>query len=132
MTTKRDKYLKWKHELFDSCGQCMGFRAKGINLSEVNANNPCQPGKDCHTSCAALGMGKIKGNRGQKSGVDQINSSSNNHKSNLIYEPDTKSYIEQKCFNCDNNEENVALLPCRHKGKSLWVCTKCLPVLIHG
>jgi hypothetical protein len=24
------------------------------------------------------------------------------------------------------------LLPCRKAGASLWVCTRCLPVLIHG
>jgi hypothetical protein len=24
------------------------------------------------------------------------------------------------------------LLPCRHEGSSLWVCTHCLPALIHG
>jgi hypothetical protein len=24
------------------------------------------------------------------------------------------------------------VLPCRKKGKSIWVCTKCLPALIHG
>lgn len=38
----------------------------------------------------------------------------------------------QKCFLCGNTEENFALLPCRKQGQSLWVCTRCLPALIHG
>lgn len=42
------------------------------------------------------------------------------------------SYIPQACFNCGNTEDDVPVLPCRNKGQSLWVCTKCLPALIHG
>ncbi|MBO8137345.1 MAG: 4Fe-4S binding protein [Desulfotomaculum sp.] len=38
----------------------------------------------------------------------------------------------QKCFNCNNTEMNAPLIPCRKEGESLWVCTRCLPVLIHG
>lgn len=36
------------------------------------------------------------------------------------------------CFNCNGSEHEQALLPVRIKGKSLWVCTRCLPGLIHG
>jgi MinD superfamily P-loop ATPase len=43
-----------------------------------------------------------------------------------------KSYLTQTCFNCGTSEEKVALLPCRKGGQSLWVCTRCLPALIHG
>ena len=43
-----------------------------------------------------------------------------------------KSYIAQTCFRCGGSEEHSVLLPCRHEGKSLWVCTHCLPALIHG
>ena len=41
-------------------------------------------------------------------------------------------YIAQKCFRCEASEEYAVLLPCRTKGQSLWVCTHCLPSLIHG
>ncbi|WP_027718133.1 ATP-binding protein [Desulfovirgula thermocuniculi] len=43
-----------------------------------------------------------------------------------------KTYLSQTCFRCGAAEEEVALLPCRYRGESLWVCTRCLPVLIHG
>ncbi|MGQ9731430.1 MAG: ATP-binding protein [Candidatus Zipacnadales bacterium] len=42
------------------------------------------------------------------------------------------TYIAQSCFRCGMTEEKAALLPCRRQGQSLWVCTHCLPYLIHG
>jgi ferredoxin len=41
-------------------------------------------------------------------------------------------YIEQTCFSCNASEQRAVLLPVRTHGKSLWVCTRCLPRLIHG
>ena len=41
-------------------------------------------------------------------------------------------YITQSCFHCGTGEQSASLLPVRSKGKSLWVCTRCLPALIHG
>ncbi len=41
-------------------------------------------------------------------------------------------YISQQCFRCSAGEERVPLIPVRLKGRSLWVCTHCLPALIHG
>ena len=42
------------------------------------------------------------------------------------------TYLVQTCFRCEASEEHGVLLPCRTEGKSLWVCTRCLPALIHG
>ena len=42
------------------------------------------------------------------------------------------TYIAQTCFRCGENERQAVLLPCRTQGQSLWVCTHCLPALIHG
>jgi ferredoxin len=41
-------------------------------------------------------------------------------------------YIEQRCHLCNVGEETAILMPCRKGGASLWVCTRCLPRLIHG
>ncbi len=43
-----------------------------------------------------------------------------------------QQYIAQTCFHCGSSEDKAVLLPCRKEGQSLWVCTRCLPVLIHG
>ncbi len=40
--------------------------------------------------------------------------------------------IEQSCHVCNAGEDSRVLLPCRTAGQSLWVCTRCLPQLIHG
>jgi len=41
-------------------------------------------------------------------------------------------YITQTCYRCGTSEDQGVLLPVRTEGKSLWVCTRCLPALIHG
>jgi len=42
------------------------------------------------------------------------------------------TYLAQQCFRCGTSETTAVLLPCRTAGRSLWVCTRCLPALIHG
>ncbi len=42
------------------------------------------------------------------------------------------SYIPQRCRRCDRSEDEAVLLPVRTSGTSTWVCTRCLPTLIHG
>lgn len=37
-----------------------------------------------------------------------------------------------RCFRCEAGEDVAVLMPCRWRGESLWVCTRCLPALIHG
>lgn len=141
MTTKRDKYLKWKHELLDNCGQCIGFRARGINLADSQGIQACGSGVDCHTSCPALGMGggsgKENGGSAENNGPGAATEKKDiNKKIASTAAPGDEttrvSYIPQKCFRCGRSEDEGVLLPCRSEGQSLWVCTKCLPVLIHG
>jgi ferredoxin len=43
-----------------------------------------------------------------------------------------QTFIEQQCHVCGTGEQTRVLLPCRKEGESLWVCTRCLPALIHG
>lgn len=43
-----------------------------------------------------------------------------------------QTYIAQHCFNCGSSEDQRPLLPVRQQGRSEWVCTRCLPSLIHG
>lgn len=40
-------------------------------------------------------------------------------------------YIPQLCSFCHTTEDDAYLLPIKQKGKALWVCTRCLPKLIH-
>lgn len=43
-----------------------------------------------------------------------------------------KSYVAQLCFRCGTDEDRAPLVPVRQQGRSEWVCTLCLPALIHG
>ncbi|NTW28273.1 MAG: 4Fe-4S binding protein [Coriobacteriia bacterium] len=43
-----------------------------------------------------------------------------------------REYIPQVCFVCGSSEDDRPLLPVRTAGRSTWVCTRCLPSLIHG
>ena len=42
------------------------------------------------------------------------------------------AYLAQNCFKCGVSEDERPLLPVRTGGSSTWVCTRCLPELIHG
>lgn len=35
------------------------------------------------------------------------------------------------CLNCDRSEADVPLVSLRHAGSQAWICTQCLPTLIH-
>jgi NAD-dependent dihydropyrimidine dehydrogenase PreA subunit len=43
-----------------------------------------------------------------------------------------KPILTETCFRCGASEKEAVLFPCRHEGKSQWVCARCLPPLIHG
>jgi ferredoxin len=43
-----------------------------------------------------------------------------------------KTYVAQACYLCGASEDAAPLLPVRTQGTSTWVCTRCLPTLIHG
>jgi MinD superfamily P-loop ATPase len=49
-----------------------------------------------------------------------------------LMETRERVYITQRCFRCDTGEDIAPLVPFRHQGQSRWVCTRCLPALIHG
>jgi hypothetical protein len=76
MTSKRERYLELKHERLANCGQCIGFRAKGIDLTDTVTKPVCAPAVDCHKSCPALGLGGGKTAQNQPSGgqrpIDQV------------------------------------------------------------
>lgn len=151
MTSKRDRYLQLKHELLDSCGQCMGFRAKGIDLKNKDANTACTPGKECHKTCPALGMGRtlaavVSLQEQTDANIKPLAKINSGKVEELVIQREQplhivrddqklveqNKYLAQNCHRCGSGEDKAVLIPCRHDGKSLWGCTRCLPALIHG
>jgi hypothetical protein len=37
----------------------------------------------------------------------------------------------QHCLNCGRSEEMVPLVNLRYSGNQAWICSQCLPTLIH-
>lgn len=35
------------------------------------------------------------------------------------------------CFNCQRGEAEVPITTWRYQGSNIWVCSQCLPLLIH-
>ncbi len=40
--------------------------------------------------------------------------------------------MDIKCFVCGETDKQRVYLPCYHEGTQKLVCTRCLPMLIHG
>jgi hypothetical protein len=36
-----------------------------------------------------------------------------------------------RCLNCNRSEADIPLVSLRHAGNQAWICSQCLPVLIH-
>ena len=41
---------------------------------------------------------------------------------------DTKTY---ECLNCGRSEDVIPLAALRYQGQEAWICSQCLPMLIH-
>ena len=42
------------------------------------------------------------------------------------------SPTEIRCVSCERPEADTPLLALRYAGHSLWICSQCLPTLIHA
>lgn len=42
-----------------------------------------------------------------------------------------QSHHTYHCLNCNRSEADVPLVSLRHAGQQAWICSQCLPVLIH-
>ena len=36
-----------------------------------------------------------------------------------------------ECLNCGRTEEEVPLVSQRYRGRQVWICTACMPIVIH-
>ncbi len=42
-----------------------------------------------------------------------------------------QSEIEHHCLNCGRKDNEIPLVSLRYDGQSAWICSQCLPILIH-
>jgi MinD superfamily P-loop ATPase len=119
--------IKIDEELCNGCGACVLPCAEGAIVLEngkarVKDETLCDGAGFCIPICPT----------GAMSIEEREAPEFDEEKAEALMEERGEVYIAQHCFRCDTGEDQAPLLPMRHKGQSLWVCTRCLPALIHG
>lgn len=119
--------VKIDEELCDGCGACISPCAEGAlalvdGKAKVIKEELCDGAGFCIGVCptGALSLEEREAVAFSEEAVEK-------HLENR-----SLNYIPQTCFSCGASEEHFYLLPVKHKGQSIWCCTRCLPRLIHG
>lgn len=127
LSAKKRIIVKINEDLCNGCGQCISSCAEGA-LALVNGKARVVKDELCDGAGFCLGACPT----GALSLEEREAADFNPAAAEQALEVRNKSYVAQKCSFCNITEDNAFLLPIKNRGKSLWVCVKCLPSLIHG
>lgn len=127
MEKKKRQIVKIDEEKCTGCGQCVSPCAEGAiemknGKARVIREELCDGAGFCLGVCPE-GALTLEEREAQPFSEEAVHSH--------LAKSDG-SYVAQSCFKCGKDENQLPVLPCRSKGQSLWVCTRCLPALIHG
>ncbi len=118
--------IRINEELCNGCGLCISPCAEGA-LALVDGKAKVISDQLCDGAGFCLGVCPVGALTLEIRDAEQFSEEA-------VQEKKSKSsgkYIVQSCSFCRISEDDAHLLPIKHKGEALWVCTKCLPGLIH-
>ncbi|MFZ5596501.1 MAG: ATP-binding protein [Bacillota bacterium] len=124
---KRRKIVRIDEEKCNGCGKCVSPCAEGAieirdGKARVIRDELCDGAGFCLGVCPQ-GALSIEEREAEEFSGEAVHA---------LHAEKPRTYIPQRCFRCNASEDDVPLLPSRSKGESVWVCTRCLPALIHG
>lgn len=119
--------IKIDEELCNGCGACISPCAEGA-LQLVDGKAKVISDQLCDGAGFCLGVCPVGALSLEIRDADLFSEKAVREIKNLK----PKQYIAQVCEFCRTTEDDAYLLPIKHKGEASWVCTRCLPRLIHG
>lgn len=126
-TIRKRQIVKIDEELCTGCGACVAPCAEGA-IELVNGKAKVIREEFCDGAGFCLGVCPEGALSIEEREVPEFDNEAAHERA----AERGRVIIDQSCHHCGNTEEDVALLPFRLKGESLWVCVRCLPALIHG
>jgi MinD superfamily P-loop ATPase len=125
-TTVRRQIVRIDEALCTGCGLCVSPCAEGAIVIE-NGRAKVVRDELCDGAGFCLGVcptGALT--------VEERDAVPFDHEAVEAAAAEPRTYVAQTCFLCGTVEDDAPLLPVRTQGTSTWVCTRCLPALIHG
>jgi MinD superfamily P-loop ATPase len=124
--TRKRQIVRIDESLCNGCGACVSPCAEGA-IAIVDGKARVMRDELCDGAGFCLGVcptGALT--------IEVREAAEFDHAAAEAHASAPKAYIPQVCFRCGADEDSAPLLPVRTEGTSTWVCTRCLPALIHG
>jgi MinD superfamily P-loop ATPase len=118
--------IRINEDLCNGCGLCVSPCAEGA-LELVDGKAKVISDQLCDGAGFCLGVCPVGALTLEIRDADQFSEEA----AQEVKRKSTGKYIAQSCSFCRTSEDDAYLLSIKHKGEALWVCTKCLPRLIH-
>ena len=128
--------IKIDEEKCNGCGNCISPCAEGVieivdNKARVISEELCDGLGACMSSCPT---GALTIEKREAAAFDEekaLESKRKAEKLRLEKKDKEERETEFSCFICEKTDDDEYLMTVRRKGKEMWICTKCLPNLIH-